>query len=101
MISISDTYQHIDDDPALDLQHKIDIVQSDGDEKHAPAKNGNWTTQSSRIQSMVLKNDGTIILCDNEIAEAEQSDLSGSRPRIEVVEILSPNNYIRGKRTNI
>lgn len=43
-----------------------------------------------RIQSMVVQNDGSIILCDND------SELA-RRPRIEVVEILSPTKYVRGK----
>lgn len=48
---------------------------------------------SARIQSMVLQNDGTIILCDDD------PEIIRSRPsRIEVVEIVSPSsNYIRGK----
>lgn len=52
-----------------------------------------WQTmQPARIQSMVVQNDGTIILCDND------PDLVRTRPsRIEVVEIVSPPNYIRGK----
>lgn len=52
-----------------------------------------WQTmQPARIQSMVVQNDGTIILCDND------PDIVRTRPsRIEVVEILSPPNYIRGK----
>lgn len=49
---------------------------------------------------MVVQNDGSIILCDNDIASSAQKDLSASRPRIEVVEILSPTNYIRGNKTN-
>lgn len=101
MISISDTYQdHIDDDPTLHLQHKMDNEQSESDEKAsatAIAKHQNWQTQSARIQSMVVQNDGSIILCDNEIAGSERNENSESRPRIEVVEILSPTNYIRGK----
>lgn len=50
------------------------------------------TAQPSRIQSMVMKNDGTIILCDNdsEIVRTRSS-------HIEVVEIVSQPNYIRGK----
>lgn len=100
-ISISDTYQHhIDDEPTQHLQHKMDNVQSESDEKAsatAIAKHQNWQTQSARIQSMVVQNDGSIILCDNEITGSERNDNSESRPRIEVVEILSPTNYIRGK----
>lgn len=42
---------------------------------------------------MVVQNDGSIILCDND------SELA-RRPRIEVVEILSPTNYVRGKEIN-
>lgn len=54
------------------------------------AASSTWQTmQPARIQSMVMQNDGTIILCDND------PDIRPSR--IEVVEIVSPPNYIRGK----
>lgn len=50
------------------------------------------TMQPARFQSMVVQNDGTIILCDND------ADIVRTRPsRIEVVEIVSPPNYNRGK----
>lgn len=102
-ISISDSYEHIEDDPILDIQHNIDIVKSDNIDQVSAASisnHQNWSTQSGRIQSMVVQNDGSIILCDNDIASSAQKDLSASRPRIEVVEILSPTNYIRGNKTN-
>lgn len=47
-----------------------------------------WQTHTSRIQSMVVQNDGSIILCDNE------NDIQTTAPRIEVVEIVSPSNYV-------
>lgn len=49
-----------------------------------------WQTNTSRIQSMVVQNDGSIILCDNE------NDIQTTAPCIEVVEILSPSNYAHG-----
>lgn len=49
-----------------------------------------WQTHTSRIQSMVVQNDGSIILCDNE------NDIQTTPPHIEVVEILSPSNYVHG-----
>lgn len=49
-----------------------------------------WQTHTSRIQSMVVQNDGSIILCDNE------NDIQTTAPHIEVVEILSPSNYVHG-----
>lgn len=55
------------------------------------ASSSTWQTSASRIQSMVVQNDGSIILCDND------AEIARSRPRIEVVEILSPTNFIRGK----
>lgn len=54
--------------------------------------NTTWTT-SPRIQSMVVQNDGSIILCDND-SEIDTS----SAPRIEVVEILSSTNYLQGNK---
>lgn len=83
--SISDTHQSTSYNQ-LDLQHK--------DATHLPADTTNaseWQMQSSRIQSMVVQDDGSIILCDNE-AEHPQS-------RIDVVKIVSHPNYICGKIT--
>lgn len=59
----------------------------------AVTNSSTWqSVQPARIQSMVVQNDGTIILCDND------PDIVRTRPpRIEVVEIVSPPNYIRGK----
>lgn len=74
--SISDSYQR---DEQL-------LQKSNEDETNDSTDNSTW---QPRIQSMVVQNDGSIILCDND------SELA-SRPRIEVVEILSPTNYIRG-----
>lgn len=98
-ISISDPYTHIEDDATtLDSPRKVEIVQSVHDEKESATtvtKHQSWQAQSSRIQSMVLQHDGSIILCDNELAASRPSDIPGSH--IEVVEIVSPTNYIRGK----
>lgn len=89
--SVSDAYQpgyeHIE------LEHK-DAAHSQQDLSNASiGSSSTWQTQSSRIQSMVVQNDGSIILCEND------QEIARSRPRIEVVEILSPTNYIRGKQT--
>lgn len=53
-----------------------------------------WQTmQPARIQSMVVQNDGTIILCDND----PDINVRARPSRIEVVEIVSPPSYTRGK----
>lgn len=72
------------------LQQQIDddvtnVIGCEQDITNVP--NSKW---QPRIQSMVVQNDGSIILCEND------SELA-RRPRIEVVEILSPTNYVRGK----
>ena len=84
LLSIPDGYhqtklqQQIDDDVTNAIGCEQDITN---------VPNSKW---QPRIQSMVVQNDGSIILCDND------SELA-RRPRIEVVEILSPSNYVRGK----
>lgn len=100
MIFLSDVYQHIAND-STELPHKpLDIVLNDCDDKMTPPHDS-WQTQSSRIQSMVVQNDGSIILCENEVDVARQTDITTSRPRIEVLEILSPTDYIRGKQKTL
>lgn len=54
----------------------------------ATASNSDWPQR--HLQSMVVQNDGSIILCENESELNRQS-------HIEVVEFLSPTNYISGK----
>lgn len=70
--------QQIDNDLATAIGCEQDVTN---------LPNSEW---QPRIQSMVVQNDGSIILCEND------SELA-RRPRIEVVEILSPTNYVRGK----
>lgn len=90
LFHISDSGRDEDDDNHLEFQPKSNSTQSSKDEMSNMSLASNSTWQP-RIQSMVMQNDGSIILCDND------SELAKRSRSIEVVEILSPTNYVSGK----
>lgn len=95
IILISDVYNRLGDEPnqtfPISLPPRTSTVNEVITTSMSTNSSSSWQTHTSRIQSMVVQNDGSIILCDND------NDIQATAPRIEVVEILSPSNYVHGK----